>query len=224
MRIFRYGCGLCLLAAVFGLLALTPAGAADEVRITPSLRYVELKINGQTIAIERNQDQEARLTGDFTKTSRACPPFCIHPMEAAPGVETVGELELIDFLQDRVEIGRGLLVDARVPSWFEKAAIPGAVNIPFTVLEEKNNPYLDKILAALGAREIVADVWDFTDAMELVLYCNGPWCDQSPRAIRNLISVGYPAEKLFYYRGGMQNWLLMGLSTVPGGQKAVASQ
>ena len=27
-----------------------------------------------------------RLVDDFTKTSRPCPPFCIHPITAAPGV------------------------------------------------------------------------------------------------------------------------------------------
>jgi rhodanese-related sulfurtransferase len=47
-----------------------------------------------------------------------------------------------------------------------------------------------------------------------LLWCNGPWCGQSPRAIRALISLGYPAEKLYYYRGGMQMWQSLGLTTV----------
>jgi len=47
-----------------------------------------------------------------------------------------------------------------------------------------------------------------------VLFCNGPWCDQSPRAIRGLRKIGYPADKLHYYRGGMQDWLIMGLTTI----------
>jgi rhodanese-related sulfurtransferase len=57
-----------------------------------------------------------------------------------------------------------------------------------------------------------ASGWDFSAALDLAMFCNGPWCDQSPRAIRNLTEAGYPPEKLRYYRGGMQLWLLLGLS------------
>jgi len=44
------------------------------------------------------------------------------------------------------------------------------------------------------------------------LWCNGWWCGQSPAAIRGLLSEGYPAEKLFYFRGGMQNWKIYGMT------------
>ena len=53
---------------------------------------------------------------------------------------------------------------------------------------------------------------NFSAALDLALFCNGPWCYQSPRAIRNLLDVGYPADKLRYYRGGMQDWLILGLT------------
>jgi len=66
----------------------------------------------------------------------------------------------------------------------------------------------------LGARKLEDGTWDFGGARELLLFCNGPWCGQSPRAIRNLIAAGYPPEKLHYYRGGMQNWQLLGLTVV----------
>jgi rhodanese-related sulfurtransferase len=58
------------------------------------------------------------------------------------------------------------------------------------------------------------DDWDFTDAKELVVWCNGPACGQSPRAIRGLLGAGYPSDKIKYYRGGMQMWQLWGLTTV----------
>jgi hypothetical protein len=48
----------------------------------------------------------------------------------------------------------------------------------------------------------------------LVIFCNGPTCDQSRREISGLLSVAYPAERIFYYRGGMQMWGLWGLATV----------
>lgn len=56
--------------------------------------------------------------------------------------------------------------------------------------------------------------WDFTAAKDLVVWCNGPACGQSPRAIRGLRDLGYPGDKIKYYRGGMQMWQLWGLTTV----------
>jgi hypothetical protein len=38
------------------------------------------------------------------------------------------------------------------------------------------------------------------------------WCGQSPHAIKNLLALGYPAEKIYYYRGGMQAWQSLGLT------------
>lgn len=184
--------------------------AAQDVRITPDLARQSLTVNGQPLVIERIQDQDHRLSGDFTKTSRACPPFCITPMQAAPGVATVGELEVLEFLDTRVAVGLGLLLDSRVPEWFAKGSIPGAVNVPFATVDAAN-PYRDDILQALGAVK-TADGLDFTGAQDLLLFCNGPWCDQAPRAIRSLVSAGYPPEKLSFYRGGMQLWLQLGLT------------
>ena len=202
------------------LLAALAAGvshaAPDEdlkVKIAPGIPYVDITIGGRTVRIMRNQDTRHRLTNSFTKTSRACPPFCIQPMIPAPGVHPVGELELLDFLKKKVETGKGVLIDARIPAWYRKGTIPGAVNIPFTLLD-KRNPYRDRILMVLGAKKLEDGTWDFGGARELLLFCNGPWCGQSPHAIRNLIAAGYPPEKLHYYRGGMQSWQLLGLTVV----------
>ena len=48
----------------------------------------------------------------------------------------------------------------------------------------------------------------------LLLFCNGAWCGQSPESLKELIAIGYPEEKLKWYRGGMQSWLSLGLTTV----------
>jgi len=203
---------LCSAMIVFVITSVQ--ATAQDVRITPELETFRVSINGTLIEISRIQDTTNRLTSDFAKTSRPCPPFCIHAMSAAPGVATIGELEVLSFLETKVANGQGLLVDARVPEWFAKGTIPGAVNIPFPTLEE-TNPFRDEILKAIGAVALGApgdDEWNFDNAMDLALFCNGPWCDQSPRAIRALIAVGYPPSKLSYYRGGIQMWMLLGLT------------
>lgn len=56
--------------------------------------------------------------------------------------------------------------------------------------------------------------WSFENAAHLLLFCNGPWCGQSPSAINNLLALGYPAARLYYYRGCMQSWASMELSVV----------
>ena len=201
------------LIPVFVTLALvsTPV-AADGVNITADKPSISVEVDGTTLTYQRNQDTEARIEDGFAKTSRTCPPFCIHPMSAGDGVETVGELELIKFMESHVAQGDGYLVDSRIPDWHLKGTIPGAINIPFSTLSPINE-YRDDILKALGGRKN-GTTWDFSQASDLLLFCNGPWCDQSPRAISYLLDVGYPAGKLRYYRGGMQNWLLLGLNTV----------
>jgi len=199
-----------LFSAFFAFVITSSTAVAQNVRITPDTSSYKIELNGQAITIDRIQDNNNTISSEFAKTSRPCPPFCIHPIASAPGVETIGELEVIDFLEKQVGRGTGLLIDSRVPEWFAKGTIPGSVNVPFSTLEP-SNPYRDQILQALGAVKAGAG-WDFSGAYELAMFCNGPWCDQSPRAIRNLIGVGYPAEKIKYYRGGMQLWLLLGLT------------
>ncbi len=201
---------LPLTAAVMAVTCAVPANA-DDARITQDMIVFETEVRGEVVRIARAGDPDARLENEFAKTSRACPPFCIHPMSAGEGVETVGELEVIGFLETAVAGGTGLLVDSRLPEWHGKGTIPGAINIPFSTLDSAS-PFRAAIFEALGGRPAEGGAWDFSGAKELVLFCNGPWYDQSPRAIRNLLDAGFPAEKLRYYRGGMQVWQLLGLS------------
>ena len=54
--------------------------------------------------------------------------------------------------------------------------------------------------------------YDYSRAKDILLWCNGIWCGQSPRAIKGLLALGYPANKIYYYRGGMQAWQSLGLT------------
>jgi rhodanese-related sulfurtransferase len=197
------------------LIVAPTAASALDVNISDSLPYVDVQHEGKTVRIQRIQNEHNTLTGGFAKTSRKCPPFCIHPMRVAPGVVTVGELELFDFLLTDVREGRGMLIDARAPAWHNKGTIPGSVNVPFTVLSgAADSAEFVKAATGFGGRRRGDGSWEFRDAKTLMLWCNGPWCDQSPRAIKGLLRAGYPPEKLRYYRGGMQMWQILGLTTV----------
>lgn len=110
----------------------------------------------------------------------------IQPLELAPGVRTVAEPELIEHL----EAGRPV-VDTRRDEHRQQARIPGTLGIPHEQIVER----IDEL-----DREQVT-----------VLMCNGPQCGATPHAVRELLEHGYPAEKLRYYRGGLHDWMTLGL-------------
>ncbi len=208
----------------FTLLASGAALTAENM-IAPGLETVEVKHNGGTIVVERGHDSEAKLPEAFQKTERGCPPFCVQPMEAVPGVETVGELEVLGYLK-RMSAGDEsiLLIDSRTPDWVMRGTIPGAVNIPWNKINTDTAGTFETPGEADGLVHILADEfganqgpasnWDFSDAKTLILFCNGIWCPQSTANLKTLAELGYPAHKLKWYRGGMQDWVSVGLTTV----------
>jgi len=198
-------------AALFA--AYATSAMAQNVRITTFKSESTFTLNGQTFTVSRDTDTTATLQGEFALTSRACPPDCLQPLVAADGVATFGELEVLSFLEDRVTDGTGLLLDARAPVDFAVGHIPGAVNVPVTTLVPENRFRVD-ILRALGAEPNADGTLDFSNAMALTFYSGGVWSDDAPTAIDQLILAGYPANKLFYYRGGMQAWLHVGLTAI----------
>lgn len=175
-----------------------------EVGITKDMASFTVETPSGPVEVSRIQDRENKLEGDWAQTSRACPDFCIQPNSPAEGVTTIGELELIEMLQDPEVV----VVDSRTRDWFVGGTIPSAINMPYLEV-------LDQ-LGQLGC-EPDFDGWDCSEAKEVALFCNGVWCGQSPTAIRSMINAGYPAERISYYRGGMQIWRLLGL-TVTGGE------
>lgn len=201
----------------FSQKSLESLGSNDskvKVKITPKLS----NINIAGVDVKRNQNQKNTIHPSFKKTSRKCPPFCIRSWTIAPGVETVAELEVLYYAKLAGDGDKSILiVDARTPDWAQRGTIPTSINVPFTKLvasKGANDITVGEALESFGAVEKDNGSWDFSNAKTLVQFCNGMWCGQSPLAIQALLKMGYPANKLKYYRGGMQSWETLGLPTV----------
>ncbi len=231
--------GKRLLTAGISLMIIAGSGAAmaegKPVGITPDMMSINVTHGGKTVELMRNQDNDATVNPAFAKTSRPCPPFCIQPMVLAPGVETLGEVEVINYIS-KMEGGDKniILIDSRTPDWVEKGTIPGAKNISWVELTPKKGATTEGIMKIMmedfnvalagdadsfTVDEAIADgdtskVFDYSNAKTLVLFCNGMWCGQSPASIETLLKFGYPADKIKWYRDGMQSWEVLGLTTV----------
>lgn len=204
-------------SALLALSALPMTAGALDVNITAQLPSVEVVHGGQKVTIMRNQNAANTINPDFAKTSRQCPPFCIQPGELAPGVQTIGELEILDYLKRMSDDDKTLLVvDSRTPDWVAKGTIPGSVNIPWDRLNIGHSDPItvqDILEKQFGVRN-QDGFYLFDQAKTVVMFCNGPWCGQSPTNIRGLLKIGYPANRIKWYRGGMQDWESLGLTTV----------
>jgi len=218
---------------LFGMLLATGSAMALDVQLTADQESIQVYHHGRLVTVQRIQDIDHVVDPSWGKTSRKCPPFCLQPITPVEGIAVVGEVELFDFMENHVNQDTGVLIDARLPDWHRRGTIPGSINIPFTLFDhEDDHPEVIRALEYLGAKqrsgvsgikrqieELLGETqktehWDFTEAKPVLLWCNGPWCGQSPRAIRALVKLGYPKEKIHYYRGGMQMWQVAGLPTV----------
>lgn len=210
-------------AALLGLACSGLVAAADN-KIAKNLASVDVMHNGQKVTITRGHDLQATIPEAFQKTDRGCPPFCVEPMVLMPGIETIGELEVLGYLKRMADGDASVLViDSRTPDWVMRGTIPGSVNIPWTKINEDatgtfetpteianvDHVLVDQLGVVKGANGL-----EFGKAKTLVLFCNGIWCPQSSLNIKTLVKLGYPAEKIKWYRGGMQDWFSVGLTTV----------
>nr|WP_051074654.1 MULTISPECIES: rhodanese-like domain-containing protein [unclassified Thioalkalivibrio] len=210
---------VCGLLASLALLVASPTFAEVEVGITADMAEFEVRHGDERVTVTRDQDTFATIDLDYAQIARPCPPFCIQPMSLGRGVETLGELEFIDYLRQTTERDDLLIIDSRTPREYRRGTIPGAINIPWDRLHFASGADPDDVRNVLSDRFDVVfdgDFYDFSHAKTLVLFCNGPWCGQSPTNIRTLTNLGYPAERIKWYRGGMQMWHAFGLTTVEG--------
>lgn len=110
----------------------------------------------------------------------------ITAMQLAPGVRTVGELEVLDHIEAGLP-----LIDTRLQKYLVHGTLPSSRAIPHT--------------------EIPGRLGEIDPEVDTILFCNGPQCAATPDAIRRLLDAGHPPERLLYYRGGIHDWVTLGL-------------
>lgn len=186
----------------------------------------------KTIVVKRNIAPECEKvpidnttvwTGNYanSKVPEACKSTYVHttgkllPMQLHEEISTYGELEVLAFIKQMQTDDTMMLIDSRKQDWYDYRTIPGAVNMPFHHFKERKNFEFEfeHDLRMLGVKIQSDESLDFSDAKTIVIFCNGPWCSQSVAMIKALLEIGYPAEKISWYRGGIQTWLAAGMSS-----------
>ena len=192
------------------LITYVWAGQYDKVKITPTLSYMYVYHKVKAVKIHRIQDTAHKLTGEYAKQYR--PNTEIQPIKMMQGIKTIGEIELLQFLQEKVNTKKGILIDVRTKKDYEAATIPSAVNIPYKTTQDREK--MENIIHIFGLNRLESSEVDSSRAVDIAVFCHGLWCSKAPRFIQTLVALGYPKDKIFYYRGGMQMWKILGFTTV----------
>jgi rhodanese-related sulfurtransferase len=142
----------------------------------------------------------------ITRTLTACAPVkgFLQPLIPLPGVRPVAEIEVLHALNDP----KTMVIDMRDDDAPLEATIPNSYHIPFNELEDR--------MDEMGCTRQAKGPWNCAQATQIVAFCNGPVCPQSPAGIASMVRAGFPADRISYYRGGMMDWEAVGLTTVRG--------
>jgi len=182
--------------------------------------HVEREIHPDCLNVEISN--EMMWEGDYANPAvpKACKKMFvtsvgqIQPMQLHPDIETYGEMEVMRFIKEMQKRDDMLLIDTRMEAWYRYRTIPGAVNISHLDISQPDlfPKAFRKALKTLGVRQ-KNGIYDFSKAKTIVLFCNGAWCGQSPGMIKHLIKLGYPPQKIKWYRGGMHDWLTLSMTS-----------
>jgi hypothetical protein len=170
-----------------------------ELKITETLSSITIVHENQPLRIKRTpRNQE-----------HTCPPFCIQPMNIK-GVRTVGELEVLDFIKDLKGKEAQLLIDVRKSKQYNQYTIPGAINIPFSMLKRQSK-YQKQVLELLGGKK-QGEKWIFKYVPKLLIFGESNEDNTARKSIEALLELSYPNQKINYYRAGIESWSRLGLT------------
>jgi rhodanese-related sulfurtransferase len=217
------------------LLLLTSLMLAEDIGFEYEgipIRTIDTSGKLKSIVVKRDIPKECKKipitntmvwTGSYanTKVPKECKSTYVHttgkllPMHLHEDISTYGELEVLAFIKYMQTDDSMMLIDGRKQDWYDYRTIPGAVNMPFHHFKERKafEFEFEHELRTLGVIINEDETLDFSKAKEIVIFCNGPWCSQSVAMIDALLEIGYPPEKMNWYRGGMQTWLAAGMTS-----------
>jgi len=206
-----------VITSIFSIGSFASEETSSFVPITSGVKSIKMNLNGESFTIMRNQTRGNKISPLYETTNRGKP----QPMTLGKGIETVGEVEFIELMKKAQKDEKIAIIDSRKPGWFEKLRIPGALNVPFTDFDNKEEA-ISAMEDEMGVVQKEDGTLDFSNAKTVALYCNGYWCGQTPAMIKNakysLLNMGYPVSKIKYYRGGMQAWTSLGFTVVGSGK------
>lgn len=170
-----------------------------ESKITETLKSITIVYENQTIVIKRTPKNQ----------HHTCPPFCIQPMNIK-GIKTVGELEVLDFIKELKGEKPKLLIDVRNSREYNQNTIPGAINVPYSMLKPSSK-YQQEVLTLLGGKKR-GEKWIFKSVPTLLIFGVSKENDKASKAIKILLKLSYPNKKIYYYRAGIEGWKDLGLT------------
>jgi len=210
----------------------------NGVIIKKNGKTIHIKREKNNQCTKKNLNPKPLFGGDYADESvaKACKKsFVTHvgilqPITLIKGINTVGEVEVLQHIEASLKKPlKYLLIDARTAKWYKQMTIPTSVNLPFNTLDydedfdeddfSNENEYeqyiknYKKMFKVLNIEKSKKGL-NFTNSPTLILFCNGSWCSQSPNAIRTLVNLDYPKEKLLWYRGGLQDWLIYDFTVI----------
>lgn len=175
------------------IITLAPLSAyADKENLkiyskTDKERAIVFEHEGEKITITRKRTKCSPING------------WIQELIPAPGITPVAEFDVIESMKDP----KSILVDMRNEDHYLEGTIPTSVHIPFTEVSFR----LDELGCTKENKK-----WNCEKAKDVYGYCNGPACPQSSMAMKRMIKAGFPASKIYYYRGGIMDWKNLGFT------------
>ena len=203
-------------AIASSIFVSTMAMASETASSVPAIKRgvteVQVEMGDKTCVIKRNATPGNQVHEAYNKTGQGTP----QPISVAEGIETLGEIEFIDFMERAGVDDSIIVVDTRTEDWHERLHIPCTTNVSYKNFADVKDDALFYMTEVFGVIENDDGTLNFDEAKTVVGYCNGYWCGQTPamfkRAKYSMVNLGYPVEKLKYYRGGMQAWTSLGLT------------
>ncbi len=175
--------------SILTICAVSSLAHAENLRI----------IDKDTSFVVKSSDGDITITRQMTDCAKN--KGWLQPIVPVQGVHPVAEIEILHALNDEDSV----VVDMREIEHRMEGTIPNSVHIPYTEVAQR----LDELGCAKASSG-----WNCAQAKKVYAFCNGPVCPQSPIAIKAMVRDGFPADKIYYYRGGMLDWEALGLTVV----------